>query len=421
MKKIALTLILLSLACMLFVSCADTNGTSSSDSDTSASDVSPKEEQNGIPIIKEDGKSDYTIIYDNTLDIYPSCQDLKAAIYNAYYVSMFPKKAAETPIGDYEILIGQTNRPESSQLQSSIGEDEYGIRLIGNKIVINSLTERGIKAAVKEFINMYVSSENKNMSIPADLNIVKKIPAEEVKVVAGWTFKSFKASNNTTLPYQLYMPENYDPAKEYPVILFMHGLGSVGNKGEHISQTVAQFVKNVTASNKYKNEVIILAPQHPSGQKWVEVNFTPGTYNFANTPISKWLAAAKELLDSCIEDYSIDENRIYGYGNSMGAFATIYMAMTYPDLYAAIVPVAGGCDPTKASLIKDVPIWLFHGDKDTTVNIIGSRTLYNNLISLGAKEAKLTVFQGVGHAAQGCFVAAANTNGLLDWMFSHSK
>jgi predicted peptidase len=406
---------------MLFVSCADTNGTSSSDSDTSASDVSPKEEQNGIPIIKEDGKSDYTIIYDNTLDIYPSCQDLKAAIYNAYYVSMFPKKAAETPIGDYEILIGQTNRPESSQLQSSIGEDEYGIRLIGNKIVINSLTERGIKAAVKEFINMYVSSENKNMSIPADLNIVKKIPAEEVKVVAGWTFKSFKASNNTTLPYQLYMPENYDPAKEYPVILFMHGLGSVGNKGEHISQTVAQFVKNVAASNKYKNEVIILAPQHPSGQKWVEVNFTPGTYNFANTPISKWLAAAKELLDSCIEDYSIDENRIYGYGNSMGAFATIYMAMTYPDLYAAIVPVAGGCDPTKASLIKDVPIWLFHGDKDSTVNIIGSRTLYNNLISLGAKEAKLTVFQGVGHAAQGCFVAAANTNGLLDWMFSHSK
>lgn len=421
MKKIALTLILLSLACMLFVSCADTNGTSSSDSDTSASDVSPKEEQNGIPIIKEDGKSDYTIIYDNTLDIYPSCQDLKAAIYNAYYVSMFPKKAAETPIGDYEILIGQTNRPESSQLQSSIGEDEYGIRLIGNKIVINSLTERGIKAAVKEFINMYVSSENKNMSIPADLNIVKKIPAEEVKVVAGWTFKSFKASNNTTLPYQLYMPENYDPAKEYPVILFMHGLGSVGNKGEHISQTVAQFVKNVAASKEYKNEVIIVAPQHPSGQKWVEVNFTPGTYNFANTPISKWLAAAKELLDSCIEDYSIDENRIYGYGNSMGAFATIYMAMTYPDLYAAIVPVAGGCDPTKASLIKDVPIWLFHGDKDTTVNIIGSRTLYNNLISLGAKEAKLTVFQGVGHAAQGCFVAAANTNGLLDWMFSHSK
>ena len=421
MKKIALTLILLSLACMLFVSCADTNGTSSSDSDTSASDVSPKEEQNGIPIIKEDGKSDYTIIYDNTLDIYPSCQDLKAAIYNAYYVSMFPKKAAETPIGDYEILIGQTNRPESSQLQSSIGEDEYGIRLIGNKIVINSLTERGIKAAVKEFINMYVSSENKNMSIPAELNIVKKIPAEEVKVVAGWTFKSFKASNNTTLPYQLYMPENYDPAKEYPVILFMHGLGSVGNKGEHITQTVAQFVKNVAASKEYKNEVIIVAPQHPSGQKWVEVNFTPGTYNFANTPISKWLAAAKELLDSCIEDYSIDENRIYGYGNSMGAFATIYMAMTYPDLYAAIVPVAGGCDPTKASLIKDVPIWLFHGDKDTTVNIIGSRTLYNNLISLGAKEAKLTVFQGVGHAAQGCFVAAANTNGLLDWMFSHSK
>lgn len=415
MKKTLLILLCILCALTLLVSCGESNDQST---DTTA-DSTAADESN-LSVIR-DGKSDYLMIYDDALDLHSSCQDLKAAIYNTYSVNLFPKKASTTEQAEYEILIGQTNRAESSELQSSIGEDEYAIRLIGKKIVINSLTERGIKAGIKDFIDMYVSSTNPDLTIPSDLNIVKKTPVEQIDYTAGWTFKSFTASNKTTLPYQIYMPENLDTTKKYPVVLFMHGLGSVGTAGEHITNKTAQILPNLTSSEKYKNDVIIIAPQHPKGQKWVEVDYKPGTYNFDNTPISKWLAAAKELLDDQTKTLPIDTNRIYGYGNSMGAFATIYMAMTYPDLYAAIVPVAGGCDPTKASLIKDVPIWLFHGDADTTVNIKGSQTLYNNLQSLGAKEAKITVFKGVGHAAQGCFVAAANTSGLLDWMFSHSK
>ena len=417
MKKTLLLILCILTASLLLVSCGEAKDTTAdSTADTTADNTA---DETVISVIK-DGKSDYTLVYDNALDIYSSCQDLKAAIYNTYSVNLFPQKASETEIGEYEILVGQTNRDESSQLQSSIGEDEYAIRVIGKKIVINSLTERGIKEGIKEFMNTYVTSSNENLSVPSDLNIVKKAPAEQIDYTPGWTFKSFKATNSTTLPYQIYMPENLDSTKKYPVILFMHGLGSVGTTGEHITQTVAQFVKNVVKSS-YKDDVIIIAPQHPKGQKWVEVDYKPGTYNFEKTPISKWLAAAKELLDTQAKELPIDMNRVYGYGNSMGAFATIYMAMTYPDLYAAIVPVAGGCDPTKAALIKDVPIWLFHGNADTTVNIVGSQTLYDNLQSLGAKEAKITVYKGVGHATQGCFVAAANTTGLIDWMFSHSK
>ncbi len=419
MKKIITLLACLLTPLVLLVSCGSNAGVISQPQVTGTDTQAPQ--TSGGLVLIQDGKAVYSIIYDDALDLYSDCQDLREAVFNTYSVNMFPKKASATEIGEYEILIGQTNRPESAQLRSEIGEDEYAIKVIGKKIVINALTERGIRAGVKDLINMYVSASNKGFVIPEDLNIVKKAPEEKVETKPGWTFEVFEASNKIALPYQIYLPENLDPSKEYPVILFMHGLGSVGTSGEHISQTVAQFVKNVTASEKYKNEVIIIAPQHPKGQKWVNVDYKPGTYDFEKTPISKWLKAAKELLDTQMKTLPIDADRVYGYGNSMGAFATIYMAMTYPDLYAAIVPVAGGCDPAKASLIKDVPIWLFHGDADTTVNIVGSQTLYDNLIGMGAKDAKLTVYKGVGHAAQGCFVAAANTEGLLEWMFSHSK
>lgn len=416
MKKHLLFFFCVLLSLSLLVSCGSSAETlESSEADTQAADM-----QSGLVLIK-DGSAVYSIIYDDAFEIYSACQDLKSAIFDAYSVNMFPKKASATEIGEYEILIGNTNRPESAQLQAEIGEDEYALKVIGKKILITSSSESGIKAGIKEFTSMYVSTSNEGFTVPEDLNIVKTVPAEQITAKPGWTFEVYEASDKIALPYQIYLPEDLDTSKKYPVILFMHGLGSVGTSGEHISQTVAQFVKNVAASEKYKNEAIIIAPQHPKGQKWVNVDYKPGTYNFDNTPISKWLKAAKELLDDQMKVLPIDENRVYGYGNSMGAFATIYMAMTYPDLYAAIVPVAGGCDPAKAALIKDVPIWLFHGDADTTVNIVGSQTLYDNLIGMGAKEAKITVYKGVGHATSGCFVAAANTEGLLEWMFSHSK
>lgn len=413
MKK-ALSLILsIILACMSFVSCSEKEP-----QDTAP--VTNEPAASGIQIINSEGKSDYSIVYDDALDLFACCQDMKEAFYTAYKISIFPKKASKTEIGEYEILVGQTNRPESAALQAEIAENEYAIKLVGKKVVINSLTERGIIEGVNYFCTMFISSSNSKCAIPDGTFIKNPIPSEPEITAAGWTFATYKATNGIDLPYQIYMPEKFTPDKEYPVLLFMHGLGSVGTDGNHINGTVAEILRIIPES-KYKNDVIIIAPQHPKGQKWVEVSYTPGTYDFDKTPMSKWLAASKELLDKKMDELPIDDGRVYGYGNSMGAFATIYMAMTYPDLYAAIVPVAGGCDPSKASLIKDVPIWLFHGDADTTVNIAGSKTLYENLTSLGASDAKLTVFKGVGHASQGCFVTAAKTEGLLDWMFSHSK
>lgn len=422
-KLIALVLVAVTLS-MPLVSC--NNGQNPSETGTDSQQTSSDTEaESTVSLITEEGDSEYLIIYPDSYSLYTVATDLKSSIYSAYSVNIWPKKDTQADAGTYEILLGNTNRAESATLLSSLADDEYGIKMINGKIVINSASEDGIKAAIKEFCSMYVNSSNSNFTVPTTLDIKNKIPSEYEALEAGWNFKSFAASNSVNLPYQIYVPASYEEGKEYPVILFMHGMSSVGTSGDHITKTVAQFVKNVAASEKYKNECIIIAPQLPKGQKWVNVQVSngqyPGTYDFDNMPISTYLKAAKELFDDVFANLPVDTDRVYGYGNSMGAYATVYLAMTYPDLYAAIVPVAGGMDPTKAELIKDVSAWFFHGTADTTVPNTGTTAMYANLKSLGATNVKLTEFQGIGHASKGCFVAAANTNGLLDWMFAQKK
>ncbi len=417
MKRSLLVLFLIFiLACAVSCSGAGTADTTEEQIPTDSPDT-----PTALDLADEASDIKYEIIYESGDKYISAANDLKGELMSFTKVRIFPKADNDGEATEHEILIGNTNRDESKAVYDSLGEDEYAVKLVGSKLVIVGKTAKATKIAIGDFMAQYVTKDNTKCTVPANLEIKGTVKSEYDGLDAGWTFLKYESKDNTELPYQLYLPANMDKSKEYPVLLFMHGLGSVGTKGEHTSQAVAQIVKNIASSQKYKNEVIIIAPQHPKGEKWVNVDYKPGTYDFDKTPISKYLKAAKELFDYAFDELPIDTDRVYGYGNSMGAFATVYLAMTYPELYAAIVPVAGGYDASKASLIKDIPSWFFHGDADTTVNIKGANNLVKNLQDLGSTNVKYTVYKGVGHATQGCFVAAANTPELLDWMFSQSK
>ena len=54
-------------------------------------------------------------------------------------------------------------------------------------------------------------------------------------------------------------------------------------------------------------------------------------------------------------------------GLSMGGFGTWDLAMAFPGRFAAIAPICGGGNARNVCVIKDLPIWNFHGAKDTVV------------------------------------------------------
>jgi predicted peptidase len=124
------------------------------------------------------------------------------------------------------------------------------------------------------------------------------------------------------------------------------------------------------------------------------------------------------LLDEVIERYRVDVTRIYVTGLSMGGYGTWQFAQTYPDRIAAIVPICGGGDPSIVERLKDIPIWVFHGAKDTSVQLAESTDMVNALYALGS-DVRFTVYPDAGHAET--WENAYKDEALWTWLAQQHK
>ena len=75
---------------------------------------------------------------------------------------------------------------------------------------------------------------------------------------------------------------------------------------------------------------------------------------------------------------------------------------------------AGGGDPSKAKLFKDVPVWAFHGDADPVVPVRTTRDMIAALEKAGGKP-KATYYPGVQHDSWTQTYADIE---VLKWMFA---
>ena len=227
-------------------------------------------------------------------------------------------------------------------------------------------------------------------------------------------FKPFihASGTNGTLPYRLFIPTSAEEGKKYPLFIYFHGAGSVG------SDNLAQLnYGKVFADQKTQSShpCFIVAPQCPQGRRWVDTDW--GKTAHIQPAITPEMRMALEIVDKIVTDYPIDRDRIYVYGTSMGGFATWDIICRRPDMFAAAVPVCGGGDETKAALIKDIPIWAFHGALDTTVKVIRSRNMIAAVKKAGGNP-RYTEYEKVGHDA---WNYAYKEPELAEWIFNQCR
>ncbi|WP_062110058.1 carboxylesterase family protein [Bacillus niameyensis] len=224
-----------------------------------------------------------------------------------------------------------------------------------------------------------------------------------------------------SMPYRLYVPENYDPNFSYPLIMFLHGGGERGDDNlKHLTTNNGAIIWAIR-ENQAKHPTFVLAPQardDVNGGFGLTRDVKNGKMiNLSRVfDVSDDLLLAHEILETVIENYTIDRKRLYITGLSQGGFGTYNLNILYPDLFAAMIPIAGGGDPEKAVLLKDKPIWNFHAEDDGIIPVEYSRRIIKSIENAGGKPI-YTEYSAIERFDHGSWVPAYENQEMIDWLF----
>lgn len=216
-----------------------------------------------------------------------------------------------------------------------------------------------------------------------------------------------------TLKYQIHVPEERTPRQAIPLVLFLHG---AGERGQDNQKQLKHAAPDLLAYSLAHEPAIILVPQCPKRQQWVEVAWTNETHIMPPAP-SRPLSLAMELLQHVRREQLVDDTRIYVAGISMGGFGTWDLLQRNPRMFAAAIPVCGGGDPAFAQTLKKIPIWVFHGALDEIVDPNRSREMVKALEEVGG-HIKYTEYPDAKHDA---WTATFSNDEVLKWLFDQRR
>ncbi len=239
-------------------------------------------------------------------------------------------------------------------------------------------------------------------------NIYLNLSAQNIDTIKGYFL-----IHSHKLPYTLLkIGQATNSETKIPLILFLHGAGERGDKNiEQLTVGLPVLINTIMTTKTFP--CIIVVPQCPANQKWVNTDWTK-TSHLMEMNMAWPLQATVQLLDSIIRKESlVDSNSIYLTGISMGGFGTWELLQRFPKKYAAAIPICGGGDTTLASSLIYTPIWAFHGRKDKLVKVSRTTDMIT-AINKKKKTAKSTILENEGHL---CWNTAYKNITAINWLF----
>lgn len=205
--------------------------------------------------------------------------------------------------------------------------------------------------------------------------------------------------------YLLYIPETYakDRKAKWPLVLFLHGMGECGTNLDLLKKHPLPAMLETRMDFPF----IVVSPQLLS-------------------PYDGWepeLEVLNALLLQITSTYRVDPKRVLVTGLSMGGSGTWRMAFRYPQRFAAIVPVAGFYTwdsrelPSNICDLRELPIWAFHGARDSTVKLYKDEIIVEALKACGS-SVKFTVYQDAEH--EDTWRKAYADPALFEWMLAQT-
>lgn len=201
-------------------------------------------------------------------------------------------------------------------------------------------------------------------------------------------------SGESALDYVYYSPVKEDTTVKYPLVVWIHGNGSGDYPGHQLDNCAIAYWSSEEYQARFKNAggAYLLLPRCQTGLTvaWDDTYIRP----------------LKKTIDSFVSEHkdSIDTNRIYIGGYSMGGKIVIRMASTYPDFFAAAFPISPVYNPpsTELSKLEKVPIWLFVCKNDTypslSQTVVKSNWSYLSRVSAAPERNRMSTFDTIYYA-----------------------
>ena len=236
---------------------------------------------------------------------------------------------------------------------------------------------------------------------------------DEARGADDW-IRLYEPHPDDEMPYRLMRPHGFAPDRLYPVIVSLHGGGGRGTDNRKQLRVWNRLLADDTRRSKHPSYV--LAPQ--------------------STHL--WDADHLERIKAIVAGLpSADMDRIYLLGHSMGGHGSFILLQIDPDYFAAAAPSAGtgrgqDLEFIDAAAIKHIPIWAFHGDRDTVCPYERAQRLFAEMKQLGG-NMKLTTWAGDGHSVAAKMIAGGENGStdsssdrcdpepdLMTWLFAQS-
>lgn len=262
----------------------------------------------------------------------------------------------------------------------------------------------------------YMVAEGATSGLQADASVksfTKVFPKRQMEL----SFRS--KSGNALVGYLAYVPEEYykNPNKQFPLLLFLHGMGEKVWYPANISQ-----LSRVKANGPprligqgQEFPFIVISPQCPfAGWDDIAEGFKPGVF-------------VEEIFQTMEANFRVDKSKQYLTGLSMGG-ASVWAYLTQPyNRIAAAIPIAGWADPSAACSIskQNTAVWAFQGGNDGGGGIINEVNAINACKPAPTTLAKATIYAGVGHNAWDATYSNTGTgiapDNIYNWLLRQSK
>jgi pimeloyl-ACP methyl ester carboxylesterase len=225
--------------------------------------------------------------------------------------------------------------------------------------------------------------------------------------------------DNTPQFCRSYLPLNYDPAKKWPLVVYLHGYN--GDNPEYYNWWSAD-KRHDPASDKH--DIIFIEPHGRGNTQYLGIG---------DRDVLKCIEMAKQR-------FSVDVDRVYLMGGSMGGFGTWNVGTRHPELFAAINPIYGGGDyhvflskenvakmsswevflndksssTAQLEALLNLPILVTHGDQDQSVNVNLSRYIVR-MLQRWNYDVRYIEVPGKGHADLGLW------DETISWLLQHKR